>query len=91
MCIKFLINFKTYFNLCKKTILPVASSILSGTAGGLVVALPNVDPDPTKNPLIKFALVVCSIGEVVRAVVTGRAVLGVVLGLSAGNLWEIGM
>ena len=56
-----------------------------------MVALPNVDPDPTKKPLIKFALVVCSICEVVRAVVTGRAVLGVVLGLSAGNLWEIGM
>lgn len=57
-----------------------------------MVGLPNVDPDPTKNPLIKFALVVCrTIGEVVRAAVTGREVPGVVLGLRAGNLCEIGM
>ena len=78
---------------CNKTILPVAKLILSGRAGGgLVVGLPNVDPDPTKNPLIKLALVVRRIiGEVVRAVVTGRKVLGVVLGLRAGNLCEIGM
>ncbi len=76
-----------------KTFLPVAKLILSGRAGGgLVVGLPNVDPDPTKNPLIKFALVVRRIiGEVVRADVTGRKVLGVVLGLRAGNLCEIGM
>ncbi len=57
-----------------------------------MVGLPNVDPDPTKNPLIKFALVVRRIiGEVVRADVTGRKVLGVVLGLRAGKRCEIGM